>query len=412
MCFDEATGRFLWQLVVPKLVKYRNADWPRCGITSPPTVENGRAYLVSNRCEVVCLDVDGIADGNDGPYADEGRHMVPRGERPLKPGPKDADVVWLYEMTADLGVRPHNASNCSILIHGDRLYVCTSNGVEHTHTRVPSPKAPTLIVLDKHTGRLVARDDFGVGGDVIHGQWSSPALGRVDDRTLVFQGAGNGFVYASEAIHPASIRVASDGRGPRVLKNVWRFNGHPLAQTQDPVPIDHRHSTTSYEVVANPVFYRGRVYVPITQELFHNMRRGWLVCLDAAQTGDVTRSGIVWSYDGIGASASTVSIADGLLFAADHAGRIHCLDPETGGLYWVHDAGGPIWGSTLVADGKLYVGTGRAVLWILAAAPHLHVIRRIRMHHRIFTTPTAANGVLYVATHRHLYAVCGDAKPE
>jgi outer membrane protein assembly factor BamB len=135
------------------------------------------------------------------------------------------------------------------------------------------------------------------------------------------------------------------------------------------------------------------------------MRRGWLVCLDATQTGDVTRTAIVWSYDEIQASASTVSIADGLLFVADHAGRIRCLDPETGGLYWVHDTGGLIWGSTLAADGKLYVGTGRALLWVLAASPKPQVVSRIRMPDPIFTTPVAANGVLYVATHRHLYAV-------
>jgi hypothetical protein len=43
-----------------------------------------------------------------------------------------------------------------IPIHGDLLYVNTSNGVEWTHSKVVNPAAPSLIVLDKRTGKLVA----------------------------------------------------------------------------------------------------------------------------------------------------------------------------------------------------------------------------------------------------------------
>ncbi len=135
------------------------------------------------------------------------------------------------------------------------------------------------------------------------------------------------------------------------------------------------------------------------------MKDGWLTCLDAARTGDVTRSGIVWSYDKIGASVSTVAIDDGLVYAAGFDGRLHCLDADTGRCYWVHDAGKPIWGSPLVADGKVYLGTGSQVLWVLAAGKQLKVLNRIRVRDGVFTTPTAANGTLFVATNKHLYAV-------
>ena len=36
------------------------------GICSTPTVEGNRVYLVSNRCDVLCVDADGMANGNDG----------------------------------------------------------------------------------------------------------------------------------------------------------------------------------------------------------------------------------------------------------------------------------------------------------------------------------------------------------
>ncbi|HUT92546.1 MAG TPA: PQQ-binding-like beta-propeller repeat protein, partial [Thermoguttaceae bacterium] len=282
------------------------------------------------------------------------------------------------------------------------LYVCAANGVEWTHMYVKHPEAPSLIVLDKNTGKLVARDDFGIGPDITHGQWSSPAMAAVGGRELGFFGAGNGVLYAFEMLDPSRL-----GDGAELLTNVWKFHGHPLAQTEDRVPVDHQHDSTSYQVTGMPVFSKDRLYVPFTQEPFHNMKLARLACLDATKTGDVTRSALVWSYDEIAATCSTVAVADDLVYAADFYGKLHCLDAQTGECYWVHEAGGPIWGSPLVADGKVYLGTGKQLFWVLKAGKDLSVVNEIRMRDKVLSTPVAANGVLYVMTNKHLYAVTG-----
>ncbi len=405
MCFDEQTGEFLWQLAVPKFEEVRWADWRGIGFVSPPTVEGDRAYAVTGACQVVALDVHGMANGNQGPFTDEAQYIVPPGRPPLEPTEQCGDIVWLYDMYRELGVEPHNASNGSILLDGNLLYVPTSNGVEWTHSYVVNPDAPTLIVLDKRDGKLLARDDFGVGPDVTHGQWSSPAMGVVDGRKLVFYGAGDGFLYAARALDEE--RLPADDELPVLLENVLKFNGEPRAQTEDHVPRDHRHDSLSYQVTAMPVVHEDRVYCVFTQEAFHNKKEGWLVCIDATRTGDITRTGIVWAYDGLGSSVSTPAIADGLLYVADFFGRMHCLDAETGEVQWVHPIDRPVWGSPLAADGKVYLGTGRETLWVFRAGRELEVLERIRMHDAIHTTPTAANGTLFIATGRHLYAVDG-----
>src|SRR4030042_133793 len=77
LCLDEKDGSLCWQLVLPKFEPMLYRDWPRSGLCSPATVEEEKVYIVTNRGEVVCLDLNGQADGNDGPYRDEGRLMAP-----------------------------------------------------------------------------------------------------------------------------------------------------------------------------------------------------------------------------------------------------------------------------------------------------------------------------------------------
>ena len=113
---------------------------------------------------------------------------------------------------------------------------------------------------------------------------------------------------------------------------------------------------------------------------------------------------------------STVSITpEGLLFIADLSGFLHCLDAETGKSFWTHDMKAHVWGSTLVADGKVYIGDEDGDLVVLAASREKKVLSKTVVAGKeedgpnlgapIYSTPVVANGVLYVATTTHLYAI-------
>jgi hypothetical protein len=292
-----------------------------------------------------------------------------------------------------------------VLVDGELLYVCTSNGVDWEHRFVLNPSAPSLIALHKRTGKLAATDDMQLGPDIIHGQWCSPSMGVVNGKKEIFFGTGTGYVFGFAAPDPARLPDH-----PVKLKTIWKLNGHPLAQTQDHIPVEHIHDSHSYEVIANPVFSGGRLFVPVVQEPFHSMPEGWLLCIDAAKTGDITRSGIRWSFD-CKSTSSTAAVADGLVYLPNQHGKLFCLDAGTGRLCWTLEVGPRVWGSPLVADGKVYLGTGgRPTLWVIEHGRQLKVKSQIRMRSEILNTPVAANGVLYVATWRHLYAIRGDAK--
>ena len=405
MCLDEKDGRLLWQLVVPKLQGDPYLDWPRAGIWSPATVEGDRVYAMTNRGEAVCLDVHGMANGNDGPYRLEGKHMTPRGGEPMEPTKTDADILWLFDLIGQAGVYQHDSTHGSILLHDRFLYVNTSNGNDNTHRRNPAPDAPGLIVLDKATGRLVARDHEGTGHLTFHSTWSSPALGQVGGRALVFFCGGDGVVYAFEP--PRALPPA--GKVDR-LKRVGRFDCDPTAPKENIHKYKRNRKVSPSNIKSMPVFHKGRVYVTVGGDIWWGKNQAWLKCIDATKTGDITKTGELWSYALRLHCCSTPAIHDGLVFVADCGRTVHCVDAETGKPYWTHQTRGPVWASPLVADGKIYVATRRGELWIFAAGKDKKVLAQIRLGAPISATPVAANGVLYVATHKRLYALQRGAR--
>lgn len=161
MCRERAGGALVWQLPIPRYMEgtqapYHFNHW-KCGVCSRPAVDGDFVYIVGPRGDVLCLDRQGQADGNDGPYVDELGYMKADSDYNLRP--TDGDIIWRFDMIADLGIVPHDVCGSSPVVVGDYVYACTSNGVDHTHRRVANPEAPNLIALDKRTGRLAAVDD-------------------------------------------------------------------------------------------------------------------------------------------------------------------------------------------------------------------------------------------------------------
>src|SRR5437763_901724 len=401
MVFDEKTGEFLWQLVVPKLPSGKVNDWEYLGLLSSPTVEGDRVYLVTSRCEVMCLDVNGLANGNDGPFKDEAQYVVGPGKPPATLGPKDADIIWKYDMMDELGVFPHNASNCSVLIVDDIVYACTSNGQDWTHSNIPSPNSPSFIALNKKTGEFLGEDDAHVSQRIFHGQWSSPSLAVVNGRKEILFGGGDGWCYSFD---PKPVKEGDSS----FLRTIWKYDCNPPERKKFKYPAAEGVS----EINATPVFYKNRVYVAVGQDPEHGEGVGILSCIDATKTGDITATGKVWSYDKIHRSISTVSIDPdtGLLFVGDFSGFIHCLDADTGKVYWTYDMKAHIWGSTLVADGKLYAGDEDGDFVVMAASKERKLISETNLGAPVYSTPVVANGLIYVSSNTHLFAFYDAAR--
>ncbi|MCX6874694.1 MAG: PQQ-binding-like beta-propeller repeat protein [Verrucomicrobia bacterium] len=405
MCVEQATGKLIWQLPIPRCLEgikapYHFDQW-NCGVCSGPVVDGNRVYVVGNRGEILCLDLEGQANGNDGPFLDELAYMGITGIPNAKLDPSDGDILWSYHLIPELGVILHDVCGSTILLAGDLLYACTSNGIDDRHDRTPMPDAPSLIVLDKNTGRLVAKDDAKIGRRMLHCNWSSPVAGRVNGRTLVFFGGADGFLYAFE---PPSLGSGSD---VQILKQVWAYDCNPpdfRLRDGQPVPYSSAGKPSPdgpSEVIGTPVFHAGRIYVAIGQSPVYGVGRGCLSCVDAA-TGKQ-----VWASELVERTTATAAIVDGLLYLPDYTGNLHCFDADTGQRYWVHPLEDKTWcASAFVADGKVYAGTETGVLWVLQTGKELQVLSRSRLK-SIPITPTAADGVLYLPLQNRLMALPG-----
>lgn len=409
MCVDQASGTLIWRLPSPRYFEgvrapYHFDQW-KCGICSGPVVDGDRVYTISGRGEVLCLDREGQANGNDGPLLDELAYMEIEQGPGTDLGPTDGDLVWRYNLIPELDVVPHDVCGSTLLLYGEVLYACTSNGIDDIHERIPKPNAPSLIALDTKTGRLIAKDDEHIGQRMLHCNWSSPSFGRVNGRPLIFFGAADGFLYAFEPARPSS-----PGAPVQTLKTVWSVDCNlPDYRVRDGKPVPYsRHNQNSpdgpSEVIGTPVFHQGRVYVAIGQSPLHGNGRGLLSCIDAA-TG--TR---IWGSELVDRTLATAAIADGLLYIPDCTGNLHCIDATTGQRHWVHPLGSKTWcASAFVADGKVYAGTEASVLWVLKAGKEKEILSKTRLKTPPIT-PTAADGVLYIPTQKTLIAVPGKSR--
>jgi len=369
----EKDGSLLWQASFEKLETGSVNDWPLVGLCSSPFVRGDRLFVVSNRAQVVALDVEGFRDGeNDGPYRDE-----------TLTGPENADVVWVFDMRSEVGSFPHNMAASSPVAFGNLVFANTSNGHDESHAHLPSPDAPGLVALDAETGRLVWRD-AGPGPDVLHGQWSSPAVGRVGDVDQVILGQGDGWVRAWK---------------PESGELLWEIYANAGAGDAPREPND---------VVATPVLHGGRVYVATGQDPENGEGEGRLIAIDATRRGDLTAGGPAWATTEIRRSLSTAAVSDGIVYVADFSGFLHAFDAETGETLWVHDTFAAVWGSPLVADGRVYLGDEDGDVVVLAAGRVEKVLAENAMGEAVYSSPVASGGTLYVMTRSRLYALVAE----
>jgi HEAT repeat protein len=378
LAFQAKDGTLLWQDVAPR-VERGLREFLLPSTTSAPHVDGDRLYYVTPECQLRSLDTRGFRDGeNDGPFREE-----------TFKDDAAADIVWELDVCGRLGVFPHEATNSEVLSVGDLLMVSTSNGQNEGHMRVPSPRAPSLVAVDKRSGDVVWRA-IGAGGQVLHGQWSSPVSADINGRLQVLFGGGDGWLRSYDA---------ASGH------EVWRFDGNPKDARWLPRP----RVLSRGSIIASPVFADGRVFVALGQSPGHGNGPSLIHAISPNGQGDVTASRLLWTSRDVGRVVGTPIAKDGLLFVGDLGGTIHCLDAATGAQVWKHETNEAIWGSLVLAGDRLYVGNVAGTMTVLRAGRRKELLAEIEMDAPLYSRPALIGDALYLATANRLYFIA--AKP-
>ncbi|HEX9365506.1 MAG TPA: PQQ-binding-like beta-propeller repeat protein, partial [Vicinamibacterales bacterium] len=161
--------------------------------------------------------------------------------------------------------------------------------------------------------------------------------------------------------------------------------------------------------ISTPVVFGDVVYQANGQDPEHGEGTGHLYGIDATKRGDITTTGLVW-HKVIRRSISTPSIADGLLYIPDFSGFLHCVDVKTGQEYWTHDVFAAVWGSTLLVDGRIYLGDEDGDVVVLQAGKTKKVLAEMNMGSAVYATPVPAHGRIILNNRNQLYSLSIDGK--
>jgi outer membrane protein assembly factor BamB len=387
-CFRETDGKAVWEFAVKPVNGLPRGDY--LGFHSSPLIEGSRAWLTTRYGQVHCFDI--------GPLHQESAEPKP---------------LWTLDMHQSLGVWPFytvmsGGETCSIgASYRDRIYVITGNGITGYQKGggylevVRSPHAPSLVCLDRNSGKVLWQDN-SPGTDILCGQWGSPLVAELDGGCQVIAPMGDGWVRSFDAL---------------TGELLWKLNINLQSVTE----------RLEKNLFLNaPVLCEGRVYIGGGRDIGENAGPGSLFCIDPTRRGDVSlelddgpgkgkpnpNSAVVWHMASFGRTMAQVAVHDGLVIAAGLEGNIHCLDAQTGRQYWAHSTNGRVVTSPLIVDGKIYAGSDESEMFVFALSREKSLLFTGEFRGGIWSSPVFANGVLYLAVHGELLAIqSGTSSP-
>jgi outer membrane protein assembly factor BamB len=218
-----------------------------------------------------------------------------------------------------------------------------------------------LLALDKRTGKVKWKNDRGEGMR----SYSTPFVARGPER--------------DELIVNSNQRV--EAFDPATGKLLW-YTGE---SNRFPIPVP------SYE---DGVLYMSRGY-----------RSGPYMAVRTGGSGDVSSSHVLWRVPTGAPYVSSILYYDGLIYMANGAGIVTCVDGKTGERVWQDRIDDIFSASPVAGDGKVYLLAESGDMIVLAAGRKRQVLARNSLGERSLASPAVAGGQIFIRTDDHLFCV-------
>ena len=138
-----------------------------------------------------------------------------------------------------------------------------------------------------------------------------------------------------------------------------------------------------------------------------------LLAFKSDGTGDVTRSGLLWSYRRSIPQLPTPLLYRGVLYMINDGGILTTLDPATGKALKqgrLREAVDQYFASPVAGDGKVYFVSKSGIASVLKAGPEQEPLSVADLAEEVAATPALGDGRLYLRTRSSLYCFAGAAK--
>jgi outer membrane protein assembly factor BamB len=320
------------------------------------------------------------------------------------------ETLWQQEVTCDIEETTHRQNppcSSSPITDGKFVYAnfasggilaCTLDGkrvwhrdlgpvlsrwgnggspVLHGHLLIVfhGPGTPSILYgLDRESGRTVWSSEETAINSPVFGSWSTPVVVRVGDHDELIMPLPGGNVGG-----PGWFK----GYDPATGKVFWQIEG------------------LGNEIYAMPIVGAGgRVIVGVSG---HN---GPVVAIKPGGSGNVTGTHRLWRIDARNPQrVGSGVIHEGHLFLADATGILQCLKVDTGEPVFQERLGGNLWGSILLAEGRLYLSNLEGDTFVVRASPKFELLATNSIGEPTYAALAVSAGHFFLRTHGHLYCI-------
>ncbi|HJZ55182.1 MAG TPA: PQQ-binding-like beta-propeller repeat protein [Gemmataceae bacterium] len=132
----------------------------------------------------------------------------------------------------------------------------------------------------------------------------------------------------------------------------------------------------------------------------------WVMAIDPAGTGNVTRSHVLWSKKNEGGYVPSPVAHGGKLFLVDDGGVASCWDVKTGQQYWKERLSGKKHhASAVAADGRVYLTADDGITHVLKASAEFEVLAKNPLGEPVFASPAFSDHQIFIRSQKHLWCI-------
>ncbi len=285
---------------------------------------------------------------------------------------KTGKVIWEHSMSEEYGMLSTYGGRTNFPVVFEDLVIISGVMTGWGETAVPAHR---FVAFDKKTG--VAQWFKSTKLRPEDTTYSTPVFTTFKGQAAMVVGAGDGAFYAIQ---------------PRTGKTIWKYQ----AST--------RGLNTSALVDENGIVYCGHA----EQNANDTTTLGAILAFDGNVEGDITEDKLLWKIPkrAVGRNCAA-KLGDRIYYIEDGATLV-IVEAKTGKLVGQKKLGRIMFGSPLVADGKLYVAENTGRFYVLKPSDKgVDVVSEARLGQgeEVFGSPVVSNGRIFLPSIEALYCI-------